>query len=139
MATDADRDMDELLLSNISNATPARSDYVAGAGRPAPVDSWTAIVSVVHLLICVSGIVGNACVIVVIARYAKAKTVTNFYIANLAVADLCFLVGLPFLVAVSRWICVLGSAAARSRHCGRADLLHDVSFGIPLSVSNSYH
>ena len=42
-----------------------------------------------------------------IVRYAKSKTVTNLYIANLAVADLCFLVGLPFLVVTSileRWV-----------------------------------
>jgi len=101
--------MDMFLWNNISNSTP-KSDYVAGSratdGTP-PVDSWKVIVSIVHLLICVSGIVGNACVIVVIARYAKTKTVTNFYIANLAVADLCFLVGLPLVVTTSvleRWV-----------------------------------
>jgi len=72
-----------------------------------PVDTWTAVLSTVHLLICISGIVGNSCVIVVIARYAKTKTVTNLYIANLAVADLCFLVGLPLIVTTSilqRWV-----------------------------------
>jgi len=100
MAAGADCDVDKILCNNctkISNCTNAtlRSGYTPD------VDSWKAIASVIHLLICFSGIVGNSCVIIVIARYAKTKTVTNLYIANLAVADLCFLVGLPFLVATS--------------------------------------
>jgi len=108
MAADADCDTEEFLMNNYTNAT-LRSGYVAGGRMPhgAPVDYWKIIVSVIHLLICVSGIIGNSCVIVVIVRYAKTKTVTNLYIANLAVADLCFLVGLPFLVATSileRWV-----------------------------------
>jgi len=101
-------DGDKLLWSNCTNET-LTSGYAAGGmpnGAP-PVDSWKAVVLAVNLLICVVGIIGNSCVIVVIARYAKTKTVTNLYIANLAVADLCFLVGLPFLVATSileRWV-----------------------------------
>ena len=101
MASDADTD--KFLLNNFSNATST-----SGAGGDAlPMDSWKVVVSSVLLLICISGIVGNCCVIVVIVRYAKTKTVTNLYIANLAVADLCFLVGLPFLVVTSileRWV-----------------------------------
>jgi len=101
MASDADTD--KLLLNNFTNATST-----SGAGGDAlPMDSWKVVVSSVLLLICISGIVGNCCVIVVIVRYAKTKTVTNLYIANLAVADLCFLVGLPFLVVTSileRWV-----------------------------------
>ena len=107
-----DHDTDTLLWNNCSNATPRSDGHVVGGG--APHDSWKVVGSVVHLLICVSGIVGNSCVIVVIACYAKTKTVTNLYIANLAVADLCFLVGLPFLVTTSileHW--VFGSVLCR--------------------------
>lgn len=107
METDADEDVGQFLWDNFSDA--ARRNGSGGRvpyGAP-PIDRWKAIVSVVHLLICVGGIVGNSCVIVVIARFAKTKTVTNLYIANLAVADLCFLVGLPFVVVTSileRWV-----------------------------------
>ena len=45
-----------------------------------------------YTLICVAGLVGNGLVIFVVLRYTKMKTVTNMYILNLAVADLCFLV-----------------------------------------------
>lgn len=110
MAAEADDacDMDQFLWNNCTNATPwnGYSEDMASDGAPV-VSGWKAVVSAIHLLICVSGIIGNSCVIVVIARYAKTKTVTNLYIANLAVADLCFLVGLPFLVTTSileRWV-----------------------------------
>ena len=45
-----------------------------------------------YTLICVAGLVGNGLVIFVVLRFTKMKTVTNMYILNLAVADLCFLV-----------------------------------------------
>lgn len=104
MAADFACDLDTIQWNNCSNTTPTLDH---AADRQPVIDSWKIIVSAIHLLICVSGIIGNSCVIVVIARYAKTKTVTNLYIANLAVADLCFLVGLPFLVATSileRWV-----------------------------------
>ena len=49
-----------------------------------------------YTLICLVGLVGNGLVIFVVLRYTKMKTVTNMYIFNLAVADLCFLVSTSF-------------------------------------------
>ncbi len=69
--------------------------------------AWTVTFSGLYFLICVLGIVGNGLVIFVVIRYTKMKTVTNMYILNLAVADLCFLVGLPFLIVtmnMQRWL-----------------------------------
>ncbi|KAJ8679931.1 hypothetical protein QAD02_015718 [Eretmocerus hayati] len=51
-----------------------------------------------YSLICVVGLVGNTLVIYVVLRFSKMQTVTNTYIVNLAIADECFLVGIPFLV-----------------------------------------
>ena len=68
---------------------------------------WTIVNCILWSLICIIGSVGNGLVIFVVVRYAKMKTVTNMYILNLAVADLCFLVGLPFLIttaALQNWI-----------------------------------
>ena len=86
-------------LTSTADCTPVDDYYddVYTVG----VDMWTAVMSTVNILICVGGLVGNALVIVVVVRYAKMKTVTNMYIVNLAVADLCFLVGIPFLVATT--------------------------------------
>ncbi|NWV12282.1 SSR5 protein, partial [Ptilonorhynchus violaceus] len=59
-----------------------------------------------YLLVCAVGLSGNALVIYVVLRHAKMKTVTNVYILNLAVADVLFMLGLPFLAtqnAASYW------------------------------------
>ena len=53
---------------------------------------------IIYLTVCVAGLVGNTLVIYVVLRYTKMQTVTNMYILNLAFADECFLVGIPFLV-----------------------------------------
>ena len=47
------------------------------------------------------GLCGNTLVIYVVLRYSKMQTVTNLYILNLALADECFLVGIPFLIVTS--------------------------------------
>ena len=57
-----------------------------------------------YALICVVGLLGNGLVIFVVLRYTKMKTVTNMYILNLAVADLCFLVSTSYSFCL---ICVL--------------------------------
>ncbi|KAL3269113.1 hypothetical protein HHI36_008195 [Cryptolaemus montrouzieri] len=48
--------------------------------------------------VCIVGLVGNTLVIYVVVRFSKMQTVTNMYIVNLAIADECFLVGIPFLL-----------------------------------------
>ena len=76
-------------------------------GSEGPVGSWTIVFTTFYGIICVMGIFGNGLVIYVVARYAKMKTVTNMYILNLAIADLCFLIGLPFLIVtavVKQWL-----------------------------------
>ena len=56
-------------------------------------------VQVFYALVCLCGLVGNTLVIYVVLRFSKMHTVTNTYILHLAVADECFLVGIPFLIA----------------------------------------
>lgn len=48
--------------------------------------------------VCAVGLLGNSLVIYVVLRFANMRTVTNMYIVNLAVADECFLIGIPFLI-----------------------------------------
>ncbi|KAB7493890.1 Somatostatin receptor type 5 [Armadillidium nasatum] len=52
-------------------------------------------------LIFLCGVGGNTLVIYVVANHSKMKTVTNLYILNLAIADLLYLMGLPFLIVTS--------------------------------------
>lgn len=77
-------------------------------------DWWTPVIAVIYLVICLGGLIGNGLVIGVVLRAVRVKSVTDVYIANLAVADLCFLVGLPFLAStmlLRRWI--FGSVMCR--------------------------
>lgn len=49
-------------------------------------------------IVCIIGLFGNTLVIYVVLRFSKMQTVTNIYILNLAIADECFLIGIPFLL-----------------------------------------
>uniref|UniRef100_A0A8D0DU29 Somatostatin receptor 5 n=1 Tax=Salvator merianae TaxID=96440 RepID=A0A8D0DU29_SALMN len=75
-------------------------------GFPASSDIHSVLIPIIYLLVCAIGLSGNTLVIYVVLRYAKMKTVTNIYILNLAVADVLFMLGLPFLAtqnAISYW------------------------------------
>ncbi|CAG9097135.1 hypothetical protein JYU34_007501 [Plutella xylostella] len=56
------------------------------------------VTQALYALVCVVGLLGNTLVIYVVLRYSKMQTVTNMYIVNLAIADECFLIGIPFLI-----------------------------------------
>lgn len=51
-----------------------------------------------YTIVGIIGLIGNTLVIYVVMRYSKMQTVTNIYILNLAFADECFLIGIPFLL-----------------------------------------
>ncbi|XP_071011925.1 G-protein coupled receptor 54-like isoform X1 [Oncorhynchus clarkii lewisi] len=59
-------------------------------GPPVLVDAW--LVPTMFSLIMLVGLVGNSLVIHVITRHQQMRTVTNFYIVNLATTDIMFLV-----------------------------------------------
>ncbi|XP_033326867.2 somatostatin receptor type 2 [Megalopta genalis] len=53
---------------------------------------------ILYSIVCIVGLLGNTLVIYVVLRFSNMQTVTNTYILNLAIADECFLIGIPFLV-----------------------------------------
>uniref|UniRef100_A0A336N0G3 CSON008889 protein n=1 Tax=Culicoides sonorensis TaxID=179676 RepID=A0A336N0G3_CULSO len=53
---------------------------------------------ILYTIVCIIGLLGNTLVIYVVLRFSKMQTVTNMYILNLAIADQCFLIGIPFLI-----------------------------------------
>ncbi|XP_060131207.1 G-protein coupled receptor 54 [Zootoca vivipara] len=57
---------------------------------PRLVDAW--LVPLFFAVLMLVGVAGNSLVIYVIAKHKQMRTVTNFYIANLAVTDIIFLV-----------------------------------------------
>ncbi|VFV21442.1 kiss-1 receptor [Lynx pardinus] len=83
---------------NASWWAPANATVCPGCGAdasdgrapvPRPVDAWLVPVSFVALMLL--GLTGNSLVIFVICRHKQMRTVTNFYIANLAATDVTFL------------------------------------------------
>ncbi|KAJ6664216.1 hypothetical protein lerEdw1_008434 [Lerista edwardsae] len=59
-------------------------------GPPQLVDAW--LVPLFFVVLMVVGLAGNSLVIFVISKHKQMRTVTNFYIANLATTDIIFLI-----------------------------------------------
>lgn len=57
-----------------------------------------AVLMLLYAVVCLIGLMGNTLVIYVVLRFSNMQTVTNMYILNLAIADECFLIGIPFLI-----------------------------------------
>lgn len=78
----------------ITNAN--ESLYHACPSIQMPVGSLISMI--LYAIVCIVGLFGNTLVIYVVLRFSKMQTVTNMYILNLAIADECFLIGIPFLI-----------------------------------------
>ena len=83
---------------NDLNITDQCSQAMGHVHLPA---SLMVVIQIFYALICVVGLCGNTLVIYVVLRFSKMQTVTNIYILMLALADECFLVGIPFLIVTS--------------------------------------
>ncbi|GAB1609092.1 somatostatin receptor type 2-like [Argonauta hians] len=59
------------------------------------------ILVVCYGLVFIVGVAGNCMVIYVVTMFSKMKTVTNIYVVNLAVADVLFLMSMPFLITTA--------------------------------------
>ena len=79
-----------------------------GVVENSPNDSETlrTVKMTLYATIFIIGISGNTLVCLVVYRQQKLRTSTNFYIMNLAVADLAVTIGcIPFDVAVRSFCC----------------------------------
>ncbi|XP_048855139.1 KISS1 receptor b [Brienomyrus brachyistius] len=84
-------------LANGTTGTPClpgfgcnTSAVLGPQSPPLLVDAW--LVPLFFALIMLLGLLGNSLVIYVVTKHQQMKTVTNFYIANLATTDIIFLV-----------------------------------------------
>lgn len=80
------------LLLNGNNYTY----YISCPSIQMPVGNLISMI--LYALVCIIGLFGNTLVIYAVLRFSKMQTVTNMYILNLAIADECFLIGIPFLI-----------------------------------------
>lgn len=102
---------------NTTDIATVTNDSAAAIGCGDGEQPWALLVSqqVLYALVCVVGLLGNTLVIYVVVRFSKMQTVTNMYIVNLAIADECFLIGIPFLIVTmhrQQWI--FGNAACKA-------------------------
>lgn len=91
--------------TSLCKLKPSMEDYLAHLNSP--VETSTLIIVIIYGIISAVGLLGNALVIFVIARYTKMKTVTNMYIVNLSLADGLFLLGLPMVMTtgvMKQWV-----------------------------------
>lgn len=92
----------------------------------------------VYAVIFISGIVGNVCTCVVIARNKSMHTATNYYLFSMAISDLLLLlVGLPpeFLYIISNTPYMFGSVycivqSFASETCANASVLTITAFTV---------
>ncbi|KAM3910227.1 C-X-C chemokine receptor type 6-like [Leptodactylus fuscus] len=61
---------------------------------------------IAYSITCVLGLIGNALIIILFVGYEKIKTLTDTFLVNLAIADILFLLTLPFFAYQSAhsWI-----------------------------------
>ncbi|XP_028858766.1 C-C chemokine receptor type 6a isoform X2 [Denticeps clupeoides] len=52
----------------------------------------------IHPIICMTGLLGNILVIITYSFYKKAKSMTDVYLLNVAVADILFVIALPLII-----------------------------------------
>ncbi|XP_069578400.1 C-C chemokine receptor type 6-like [Brachyistius frenatus] len=67
----------------------------------------------IHIIICVFGLIGNTLVIVTYIFYKRTKTMTDVYLFNVAVADLIFVVALPFIIYNEQNSWLMGPVACK--------------------------
>ncbi|KFM75443.1 Neuropeptides capa receptor, partial [Stegodyphus mimosarum] len=84
--------MDDLIVT-VPNGTNSSFDWSLMGDRQ---DPYAVPMTIVYMVILITGIVGNICTCIVIARNRYMHTATNYYLFSLAVSDLLLLVlGLP--------------------------------------------
>ncbi|XP_048831126.1 C-C chemokine receptor type 6 [Brienomyrus brachyistius] len=67
----------------------------------------------VHSFICILGLLGNLMVIVTYAFYKRAKSMTDVYLLNVAIADVLFVISLPLIIYNETYNWTMGSWACK--------------------------
>ncbi|XP_053701448.1 C-C chemokine receptor type 6 [Synchiropus splendidus] len=69
--------------------------------------------TIIHSVICAFGLFGNLLVITTYVFHKKAKTMTDVYLFNVAMADLIFVVALPLIIYNEQHKWFMGTAACK--------------------------
>lgn len=74
-------------FNETDNFTISDEEYLNGLWNHISPKSWTWVLMIFHTIVFVVGIIGNILVCVAVYRNHTMRTVTNYFIVNLAVAD----------------------------------------------------
>lgn len=108
-----------ICLLQIENMEPMTVDYENGTEdyyyvcdlNPNPVEVISQ--TYIHSIICAFGLIGNTLVIITYMFYKRTKTMTDVYLFNVAVADLIFVLALPFVIFNEQHSWPMGPAACK--------------------------
>ena len=144
MSSEKIMDNSSLNLEKIMNNDSASLEEIWGPSH-GPLEAVIPI-SIIFVLLFFTGVAGNLCTCFVIARNPHMRTATNYYLFNLAVSDLIFLViGLPeeLYLLWSRYPYIFGETfcilkGLVSETCTNASILVITAFTVERSLSDSY-
>ncbi|XP_023203149.1 C-C chemokine receptor type 6-like [Xiphophorus maculatus] len=106
-------------ISNDSTTPPYEYDYYYDHSGYEPCSfsnnkSLNVVVGpYIHSIICILGLVGNSLVILTYALYKRTKSMTDVYLLNVAIADLLFVLALPFIVYNELYSWPMGQVACK--------------------------
>ncbi|XP_063765287.1 C-C chemokine receptor type 6-like [Eleginops maclovinus] len=86
----------EYWTQDYDNFSLGPKEFVPCNLDPNPVEVLTQ--TYIHSIICAFGLIGNTLVIGTYIFYKRAKTMTDVYLFNVAVADLIFVLSLPLII-----------------------------------------
>ncbi|XP_048373844.1 C-C chemokine receptor type 7 [Sphaerodactylus townsendi] len=98
-----------------------------------------AFLPAMYTLVCVVGLTGNILVMVTYIYFRRLKTMTHTYLLNLALADILFLLTLPFwsTSAVKYW--VFKELACKAVHCiGRMSFFTGMLLLLSISIDRYF-
>ncbi|NXT74234.1 CCR7 protein, partial [Zapornia atra] len=76
-----------------------------------------AFLPAMYSIICFTGLLGNGLVMLTYIYYKRLKTMTDIYLLNLAMADILFLLTLPFWATSAAMYWLFGEATCKAIYC----------------------
>ncbi|KAM6969285.1 C-C chemokine receptor type 6 [Tautogolabrus adspersus] len=88
-------------------------DYTDEGLCPLDLNPMAIAQTYIHSIICAFGLIGNVLVIVTYLFYKRTKTMTDVYLFHVAMADLIFVVALPFIIYNEQHSWLMGYGACK--------------------------
>ncbi|NXF98482.1 CCR7 protein, partial [Eubucco bourcierii] len=100
-----------------SNTTIDYSLFETPCEKQAVREFRAAFLPAMYSLICLTGLLGNGLVMLTYIYFKRLKTMTDIYLLNLALADILFLLTLPFWATSAALYWLFGEAVCKAVYC----------------------